>query len=308
MALRLRNGLQTALLLAGMFALAALLAHLLLGPEWAPWLGASIFLGLLVAPRLSSVWLMRMSGARPLPPSSAPELHVLIEALARKAGLERVPRLYLVPRGLANAFAVGRREDAAVAVTSGLLRTLSPAELAGVLAHEIAHVRHNDMRVMLLAEIVARLTATFAQVGALLLLLNLPLVAAGRIHVSWSAVALLMASPSLSVLLQLALSRSRERQADLEAARLTGDPRALASALRKIGALEEHLLERLFRHRHGPESSWLRSHPATEERIRDLLALEAASEPPLPALSEGDLVRVARQLPPLRREHPWYLR
>lgn len=307
-ALRARNALQTGLLLVGMFGIAALLAQFFLGPAWAPWLGASILLGLFAVPRLSPAWLMRMSGAQPLPRTAAPELHALVEALARRAELEHVPALHFVPRGLANAFAVGRREEAAIAVTSGLLRTLTPAELTGVLAHEIAHVRHDDMRVMLLAEIVARATGMFAQFGTFLLLLNLPLLAAGRVHVSWLAVALLMVSPTLSVLLQFALSRTRERQADLEAARLTGRPRDLASALRKLGDLEESLLERLFRHRHGPESTWLRTHPATEERIRELLALEAAPELLAPALTERGLAAVADRLPSLRRSHPWYVR
>jgi len=307
-ALRLRNRLQTGLLLAGMFALAAALAHLLLGPEWAPWLAFSLFLGLLAAPRLSPAWLMRLSGATRLTPAQAPQLYALLEALAGRAQLERVPDLYLVPRGLANAFAVGRRSGAAIAVTSGLLRTLTASELAGVLAHEVAHVQHDDMRVMLLAEIVARLTASSAQLGSLLLLINLPLVATGRVHISWGGVALLMASPGLSVLLQLALARSRERQADLEAARLTGQPRALASALRKLGEIEESLLERLFRHRHGPKSTWLRTHPDTDERVRNLLALEAAPEPAAPWLDEEDLAFLARNLPQLRRERPWYLR
>ena len=78
--------------------------------------------------------------------------------------------------------------------------------------------------------------------------------------------------------------------------------------LRQLGDLEESLLERLFRQRHGPESTWLRSHPATDEHIRDLLALEAPSDPLEPGLSEPGLAAVAGRLPPLRRTHPWYVR
>ena len=299
--LRLRNGLQTLALLGGMFAIAAVLAQLLLGPDWAPWMGTLLLVGLFGVPRMSAAWLMRMSGARPLALDEAPELYALVGALARRAGLERPPDLYLVPRRPANAFAVGRRADAAIAVTSGLLRTLDARELEAVLAHEIAHVLHDDMRVMLLAEIVARITGTFAQLGLILLFMNMPLVVSGRVAVSWSAIWLLVASPTLSVLLQLAVSRSRERQADLEAARLTGDPRALASALRKIGESEAGLFDRLWRHRHGAESVLLRTHPATGERIRNLLALEPTHDAPEPLLRQSELERVASRLPPAGR-------
>jgi heat shock protein HtpX len=175
---------------------------------------------------------------------------------------------------LLNAFAVGKPDNAAVAVSEGLLRSLSRRELAGVLAHEVSHIRSGDMRVMLLAEMVARLTGCFGSIGLLLALLNLPLLALGMTPVSWWVIWVLVASPTLSMVLQLALSRSRERAADLDAARLTGDPLALASGLQKIGAFEAGILESIwFRHRHGPESSWLRTHPATQERVRTLLEL-----------------------------------
>ena len=188
------------------------------------------------------------------------------------------------------------------------LEKLSPRELTGVLAHEVAHVKSGDMRVMLLAEIVARLTGSFASLGVFLALVNLPLVMAGVAAISWWVILLLAFSPTLSVLLQLALSRSRERAADLDAARLTGDPRALASALRKIGRFQEGLLESLiFRHRHGPESAWWTTHPATEERVRTLLDLEEPPEPAREALAETDLASLLRDLP-LRAQRRYFVR
>lgn len=306
--LRLRNRIQTAALVAGMLLLAAILAHLLLGPLWIPWLVGLVAVGLLAAPRLSPAWLMRLSGAVPLDPRVAPELYRLVGALGRRAGLPRVPRLYWVPRGLLNAFAVGEPDEAGIAVTEGLLRTLTPRELTGVLAHELAHVRSGDMRVMLLAEVVARITGSFATLGVLLAFLNLPLVASGAAAISWWAILLLALSPTLSVLLQLGLSRSRERAADLDAVRLTGDPRALASALRKIGRFQEGLLESLlFRHRHGPESPWLRTHPATEERVRTLLALEVPEAPRGGGLSEPGLASLLGELP-ARSQRRYFVR
>jgi len=306
--LRFRNRLQTAVLIAGMLGIAAVLARLLLGPGWMPWLVGLVAFGLLAAPRLSPGWLMRLSGAVALRPREAPQLYAVIESLSRRAVLPRAPDLYWVPRGYLNAFAVGEPDDAAIAVTEGLLRTLTPRELAGVLAHEVAHVKSGDMRVMLLAEIVARITGSFATLGVFLALANLPLLLTGSGVISWWVVLLLTFSPTLSVLLQLALSRSRERVADLDAARLTGDPRALASALRKIGRFQEGLLESLlFRHRHGPESAWWTTHPATEERIQTLLELEEAAAPEGHVLTEPELVSVLRGLP-VRARRSYFVR
>jgi heat shock protein HtpX len=306
--LQRRNRIQAAALFGGMLVVAGALAHLLLGPLWIPWLVGVAGLSLLAAPRLSPAWLMRLSGAVPLHPRQAPQLYAVLEALSRRAGLPRLPVLYWVPRGFLNAFAVGTADDAAIAVTEGLLRTLTPRELAGVIAHEVAHVRSGDMRVMLLAEMVARITGTFATLGVLLAVLNLPLVMAGAAGISWWAILLLTFSPTLSVMLQLALSRSRERTADLGAVELTGDPRALASALRKIGRFQEGLLESLwFRHRHGPESAWWKTHPATEERVRTLLDLEVPRESEGEVLTESDLVSLLRDLP-ARSQRQYFVR
>lgn len=302
--LRLLNRLQAAALIGGMLVLAGALSSVLLGPLWMPWLVGLVAVGLFTAPRLSPAWLMRLSGAVPLHPRQAPQLFALVEGLSRRAGLPRMPALYWVPRGFLNAFAVGEPDDAAVAVTEGLLRTLTPRELTGVLAHEVAHIRSGDMRVMLLADIVGRITGTMATFGVLLALVVL----VGASHVSWWAILLLMLSPTLSMLLQLALSRSRERAADLDAARLTGDPRALASALRKIGRFQEGFLESiLFRHRHGPESTWWKTHPATEQRVQTLLELEGAAETGPQPVAELDLVSMLSGLP-ARRRRRYYVR
>lgn len=300
--LRLLNRLQMAALVGGMLALAGVLAHLLVGPLWMPWLVALMAIGLITAPRLSPAWLMRLSGGIPLRSDQAPELYALVEALSRRAGLPRVPVLYWLPRGLLNAFAIGSRDDAAIAVTEGLLRALTPRELVGVLAHEISHVRSGDMHVMLLAELVGRITGSFATVGVVLAVMNVPLEMGGAGGISWWAILLLVLSPTLSVMLQLALSRTRERSADLAAAELTGDPRSLASALRKIGRFQEGLLEALLlRHRHGSESPWWQTHPATEERVRTLLELEGRGPFELDHVTGHGLAALLRDLPAWRR-------
>ncbi len=305
--LRWRNRIQTAVLIGGMLAIAAVLARMLLGGYWIPLLAGLVLFGMVSAPRLTPEWLMRLSGAVPIERHQAPRLFAVVEALSRRAELPRTPDLYWVPRGFLNAFAVGEPEHSAIAVSEGLLRTLTPREVTGVLAHEVSHVRSGDTQVMLLTEIVARLTGALATVGIVLAVLSIPLVLMGKAGFSWGVIFVLLGSPTLSVLLQMAISRSRERAADLDAARLTGDPRALASALRKIGRFQEGILESiLHRHRHGPESPWLRSHPMTAERVKTLLALEGP-RPPREVLSEPDLAELLRGLP-VRSRRRYFVR
>ncbi len=279
--LRLRASWWTALLLAGLLGLVAGLAQLLWGAAWIPWLGVALVVGLVTAPRLGPARLMRLAGARPLPRRVGRDLRELVALLSERAGLDAVPALYHLPHPLPNAFAVGRRDGSAIALSTGLLRALRPAELAGVLAHEIAHVRSGDVQVMLLAELASRLTQAFSFAGVILAAVNVPLVLMGEATTSWLLIAALVASPTVSLLLQLALSRTRERDADLVAARLTGDPRALASALHKIGTFHTNLLDTMLFRRHGPRpeeaSPLLRTHPENRERIDTLLALAHAS-------------------------------
>jgi len=217
LALRWRIRLHGLLLLAGMAGLAALVGHLLLGPAWIPWLAALALLALVSVPRLSPVLVMRMAGAQPLAPVQAPDLYRIVRALAGRADLERAPALFYVPTDLPNAFAVGTSAGSGVAVTHGLLRRLAPDELVGVLAHELAHVRSGDTRV--------------------------------------------------------------------------------------IGAFEEGLLRQVLGTRswgHAP----LRTHPRTEERVRDLLSLE---ERPIPEpLDLGAVLEtLLAQLPGPRRRSLW---
>ncbi len=145
-----------------------------------------------------------------------------------------------------NAFAVGTRKHAAIAVTDGLVRQLDMRELVGVVAHEISHVRNNDLWVMGLADMFSRTTSILSLIGQFLLFLNLPLILLSQVTVNWFAIFLLIFAPNLSALAQLALARTREFDADLNAARLTGDPDGLASALVKIERAQGGWLERIF--------------------------------------------------------------
>ena len=228
----------------------------------------------LLAPRLSPWLVLRMYQARELAPHNDPELYTAVQQLSRRAGLTRPPRLYYIPTRIMNAFAVGSREHSAIALTDGIMRAMTPRELLGVIAHELSHVRHNDMWVMNLADIISRLTLILSQLGLFLLVVILPLVLFSIVSLSWFAVLLLLAAPTVVNLLQLALSRTREYDADLGAVELTGDPHGLASALNKLEQRQGGWLERIFMPgRHEPDPAILRTHPPTAERIRRLLAL-----------------------------------
>jgi heat shock protein HtpX len=282
---KLGNLLQSCLLLAGMLGILGLCAWTVWGGEGVLWAIVAGGLSLMLTPSVAPDLVMRMYRAAPLRPQDLPEVHRLLQHLAARAGLAGLPRLHYLPSPLLNAFAVGSPGHAAIAVTDGLLRTLSPRELAGVLAHELSHIRNNDLWIMSLADLMSRLTSLMSWLGQLLLILNLPALMTGRTAVPWLLVLVLIFAPTLMALLQLALSRSREYDADLDAVALTGDPGGLASALAKLERLQGRYWEEiLLPGRRMPEPSLLRTHPPTQGRIERLLALGADREPEPPAL------------------------
>lgn len=276
-----RNLLQSALLLGGLMALLAACMALVFGPGATLWGMIGWGIALALSPRVSPRLVLRLYGARPLGPDTFPDGYAILQRLAARAGLSRTPALWYVPSRIVNAFTLGGRDDAAIAVTDGMLRVLTLRELAGVLAHEVSHVRNNDLWIMNLADSISRLTALMAYAGGLLLIISLPLVLAGVTSFPLLLIVLLMAAPTVGSLLQLALSRAREYDADLDAAGLTGDPAGLALALHKLAQIEASSWERiLFPGRRLPDPSLLRTHPPTAERIRRLLALYPREEEP----------------------------
>ncbi len=299
------NLLHTILLFTGMIGLLALLGLSLAGVNGLVWASLLGGLFLLFSQHASPYLMLRLVKARPLAVQEAPGLYQLIETLARRADLPKMPRLYYVPDRMMNAFAVGRRDEAAIGLTEGLLRHLSRRELAGVLAHEISHIRHNDMRVMSVAALISHLTSLFSSFGQLLLFLNLPLLLFGRTAVSWFAILLLLVAPLLSSLLQLALSRTREFEADLGAAHLTGDPEGLATALQKMAYYQDNLFKRILMPGHkAPDPSLFRTHPRTDERVNRLRQLVVSNEPWLIQPPETPVARPA-PISPISRRSPW---
>lgn len=278
------NRLQTALLVLTLPGIAAVAGSLLLG-DGGLWLAlAAAGFTLLLEPAAASGLTLRLYGARPLYPDEAPDLWAVLRELAARAGLPAVPVPHYVPSGVVNAFATGSKHHAAIALTDGLLRSLTPRELTGVLGHEIAHIANEDLRVMGLADSISRLTHLLALLGQLAIVLSLPALLLGVAEVNWPALLLLAVAPQLALLAQLGLSRVREFDADRLAAELTGDPHGLASALAKIERVSRSWRAWLLPGWGNPEPSWLRTHPATAERIERLLELAPPpAMPPFPS-------------------------
>ena len=278
--------LRTGILLAGMTAL-FLVAGLLIGGE----MGMIIALGFAVATNLFAYWqsdkiVLRMYGAREVDQRSAPQLYGMVSQLADNAGLP-MPKVYVIDNDQPNAFATGRNpENAAVAATTGLVQRLSQEEVAGVMAHELAHVKNRDTLIM-------TVTATIA--GALSMLANFGLFfgafGGGNRNNPLGIVGVLLVAilaPMAAMLVQMAISRTREYEADRIGAEICGRPLWLASALEKIagaaGRIDNPQAERnpasahLFiinpLHAHKVDSLFS-THPRTEERVARLRRLAA---------------------------------
>ena len=270
------NRLQTGLLVLTLVGIAAAAGSLLFG-ESGLWLALFAVAGtLLLEPVAASALSLRLYRVRALHPQEAHEMWALLRELPA------TPVPHYVPSAVVNAFATGSKQEASIALTDGLLRSLSPRELAGVLAHEIAHITNEDLRVMGLADSVSRFTSLLALMGQVAILLNLPALLVGAAEVYWPGLLLLAASPQLALLAQLGLSRVREFDADRLAAELTGDPQGLASALAKIERVSRSWRAWLWPGWGNPEPSWLRTHPATQERISRLLTLAPGPASALP--------------------------
>ncbi len=292
------NKIQTLILLGVMAGFMALLGWMIWGKMGLYILSISGLLILIFNPQISPMFIMRLYRATPLDVSDAPQLYRILGELSRRAELPQTPRLYYVPSGMINAFTVGKPDDAVIGVTDGLLQTLNLREATAVLAHEISHIRNNDLRVMSMADMFSRLTASMSLFGQLLLFINLPLILFSQVSINWFAILLLVFAPTLSTLAQLGLSRTREFDADLNAARLTGDPEALASALLKIDRIQGNWMQRIFFPGRGiPEPSMLRTHPPTEERVKRLRELKIAITPQYEPFDFDDLTQRLHELP-----------
>jgi len=224
---------------------------------------------------------LAMYRARELAPQDSPGLHAMVGELAHNAGIPK-PKIYLIPQEAPNAFATGRNpEHGVVAVTAGIMRLLTPEELRGVLAHELGHVKNRDILVQTVAAVLG---------GVVMMLANMLQWAAifGGSRNSeeggsnpFAAIALAILAPIAAMLIQMAISRSREYLADATGARISGQPLALASALSKIEGYAKQIpmqganpaTENMFivsPFSAGAAANWFSTHPPTAERIRRL--------------------------------------
>ena len=281
-----QNQIQTLVLLLGIGGLLAVPVVLIWGTVGLIAAAAMITLMFVAARSTPPEMIMRAYKAIRVTEQSGSQLLHIVNMLSQRADLPATPSLYIIPSLTLNAFATGTRERAAVAMTEGLLRKLSMQELAAVLAHEVSHIKNNDLGVMAIADIASRLVQGMSYLALFLVGANvLSLLIDGEPKISWLAIVILYFAPLLSSLLQLGLSRAREYDADLEAAQLTGNPAWLASALRR---LERHTgvfwedLTLPVPGRRVPQPSVLRSHPTTEDRIARLEQLtEPGNLPPI---------------------------
>jgi heat shock protein HtpX len=314
---------KTLLLMAAMTAL-FLVAGLLMGGTK----GMLIALAIAVVTNLLAYWnsdrmVLRMQGAKPISEAESPEYHDMVRRLATRAGLP-MPKLYVIQSDQPNAFATGRNpENAAVAATTGLLRILNRDEIEGVIAHELAHVKNRDTLIM-------TLTATFA--GAISMLANFAMFFGGggrsedRPFGAVGSIAMFFLAPMAAMVVQTAISRTREYEADRLGARISGKPRALAAALIKIhNAVKGHLNHRaeanpaqahlyIMNPLSGARMDNLFStHPDTQNRIDELEELARTMESEGQIVSEDQSFRGpwSDDVPPLPRSNqnatrgPW---
>ncbi|MGA0612251.1 zinc metalloprotease HtpX [Caldimonas sp. KR1-144] len=279
------NLMKTAILMAAITALFMAIGSLLGGRQ-------GMMLALIVALGMNffSYWfsdklVLRMYNAQEVDEASAPQFYGMVRELAQRAGLP-MPRVYLIDEAAPNAFATGRNpQNAAVAATTGILRVLSERELRGVMAHELAHVKHRDI-------LISTISATMA--GAISMLANFAMLFGGRDQEGRPAnpvvgLLVMLLAPLAASLIQMAISRAREFEADRGGAEISGDPQALAGALQKIHRYAHGQVPMEAAERH-PETAQMMimnplsggglrglfsTHPSTEERVERLLAMAA---------------------------------
>lgn len=280
--------LKTGILMAAITALFGVIGGYVGGQT-----GMMLALGFALVTNFFAYWfsdkmILRMYGAQEVDESSAPQFYNMVRELAGRAELP-MPKVYLIEEDAPNAFATGRNpEHAAVAATTGLLRVLTARELRGVMAHELAHVKHRDI-------LISTISATMA--GAISALASFAMFFGGRGGDGRPAnpiagIAMAILAPIAGSLIQMAISRAREFEADRMGASISGDPHALAAALEKIHHYAQGIpLETTERH---PETAQMMimnplsggglrglfsTHPSTEERIQRLLAMTGIGQP-----------------------------
>ena len=276
------NYFRTAMLLAGLTALFMGVGYLIGGQS-----GAMIAFFVAAAMNFISYWnadrlVLSMHGAQEVDAASAPELVAMVRELAGRAGLP-MPRVYLMDNPQPNAFATGRNpQHAAVAVTTGLLQRMNREELAGVLAHELAHIRNHDTLIM-------TITATIA--GAISMLAQFGMFFGGNRDNNnggtglLGTLAMVILAPIAAMLVQMAISRTREYAADDMGARIAGRPEWLAAALAKLDAAA-HAIPNNDAERNPATAHLFIVNPLSGQRMDNLFSTHPATENRIAALQQ----------------------
>ncbi len=302
---KIQNTFQTLVILAAMVSLFGLLGWMIfgaLGVFWALMIAGFI---LVSTPKLSPLLVLRMYDAKALYREDAGRLYEIVSELSRRADLRHVPRLHYLPSRMMNAFSVGSKDNSAIALSDGLIRVLNERELAGVLAHEISHISSNDLRLHALADMMTRVTSMLSFFGQILIIFYLPMIFLADAHVPLLFILILIFAPVISIFLQLALSRTREFDADLSAVRLTNDPRGLASALQKMENYDRSIWDILVNSRNrDSHPSILRTHPHTQKRIERLMHMEEAKERDI--LESRERIVLPDHFPEVLRPPRWH--
>jgi heat shock protein HtpX len=278
------NIFRTTLLLTALTVLLVLGGNAMAGPT-----GMKIALAIALVMNFGSYWfsdkiVLKMYRAQEVSPEQASDLYGMVSNLTRRAGLP-MPKVYIINNPTPNAFATGRNPNhAAVAVTTGILQTLDRNELMGVLAHELAHVKHRDILIGTVAATVAGAITMLASMAKWAMIFgghrDNDRGAGGTI----AAIAVMILAPIAAMIIQMAISRSREYAADKGGAQISGNPKYLASALQKLAQGVQRIpmdtASPATAHmfivnplRGGGMRSLFSTHPPIEERVRRLEAM-----------------------------------
>ncbi|TVQ38499.1 MAG: zinc metalloprotease HtpX [Geminicoccaceae bacterium] len=306
------NTMKTGLLLAAMTALFLAIGFAIAGE------GGMLFaLFAAAAMNVFAYWnsdkmVLRMHNAKEVGPREAPDLYRMVERLARNADLP-MPKVYIIEEAQPNAFATGRNpENAAVAITTGLMRAAPPDEIAGVMAHELAHIKNRDTLIMTVTATIAGAIGFLSQFAFFL--------GAGRGEARPHPIVtilIMILAPLAAMIVQMAISRAREYDADKLGAEIARDPASLANALRRIEAMAHGRGAPMMRQAEAnPATAHMfiinplaginadnlfRTHPPTDERVRRLMAMTTrgggqatAARSPAPEASTGGRSRIPR--------------
>lgn len=277
LSMKIKNNLQFGFMIAGMAGMTAYIGYTISGMLGVIMAFIVAVLGFAVTSNFSISQVLRHRSIRLIHPSEGGVLYQMLKILVERAGLDKFPVLFLEDSPEINAFTVEDKERAVIVLSRGIINNLTKQELNGVLAHEIAHLKNNDVRIMLFSDQMRKLTGYMALFGQILLVLNLPFLLLNQVMIPWTTIVLLIAAPSVSFLFQVALSRNREFKADMDAVLLTGETVGLARALKKIN-MQTAFWKRIYAPYLQKVPEILRTHPNTQTRIQKLEELSGSQE------------------------------